>query len=195
MQNIFIIGGCSTTEDHLSSCLKFDTKDVKWKEVAAMNEAKAFAACAVFKGRVVVSGGKHGLFREHILRTVVEYDHVSEKWSRLPNMIKRRFGHSSVAINNKLFVVGSFRGNQSETCEVFDSTCKKFVFLKQKPNLSTFKFVGCVETFSIGSKLIRPRNESATFICYDVENEEWSVEPFEVAFGTKGFSCTVVPKM
>ena len=56
---------------------------------------------------------------------------------------------------------------------------------------------GVVQTFSIGSKLITLSlgYKSATAICYDVEKEEWSEEPFEVTEDRIRFSCTIVPKM
>ena len=113
----------------------------------------------------------------------------------MPSMIERRFGHSSVAVKNKLFVIGGSYGSGSETCEVYDSACKKFVYVKQKPNSMTFSFANIVETFVIGSKFFTLGNRSATAVCYDVERSEWSEEPFEVTEDRTCFGCAVVPKM
>ena len=60
MDRIYIVGGvCYQTYKATDSCLQFDTKNKSWEEIAKMNEARKFAACVVFQGNVVVSGGKN----------------------------------------------------------------------------------------------------------------------------------------
>ena len=100
-----------------------------------------------------------------------------------------------MAVNKKLFVVGGCFGNGNGTCEVFDSTCGKFVYIKQKPISMTFNVSSIVETFVIGSKIFTLGNRSAIAVCYDVERGEWSEEPFEVTEDRTCFGCAVVPKM
>ena len=107
-------------------------------------------------------------------------------------MNESRTNHSSVAIKNKLFVVGGF-GYGKETCEVFDSTCKKFVYVTTKPK--TMAFGSSIQSFSIGSKLITIGNRSATAFCFDIEKDEWSEVPFEATEDIAAFGCVVVPKM
>ena len=75
------------------SCLQFDTKQNTWKEVARMNHIRLNAACTVFEGRIVVSGGLKRNVGE--LKTVEVYDHSSDKWSDMPQMINGRHNHSS----------------------------------------------------------------------------------------------------
>ena len=193
MNNIFIIGGRIGNYDFLKSCLQFDTKVKKFKEVAAMNERRSSAACAVFEEKFVVSGGYRGFGNN--LNTVEAYDHITNTWSYMPNMIERRHGHSSVVNKNKLFVIGSFRGNGRENCEVFDSTSRKFVYLKQKSNSVKFRLGSQVQTFCIGSKLITLGDNSSTAMFYDVEKEEWSEEQLGVTEDIAYFGCTTVPMM
>ena len=154
-----------------------------------MNEGRIRAACTVFEGRVVVSGGYgNNVF---ITNTVEAYDHVADEWTYMPNMIMGRESHGSVAMKNKLFVFGF------GSAEVYDSTCDKFVALKKKP--STFKFNKTIylQTFSIGSKFVTFGYNSSTALCYDVEKNEWSEEPFEATYDYDigRYSCTLVPKM
>ena len=196
MDDIFIIGGRNRNHGKFfNSCLNFDTKQKKWKQVVNMNDVRSLAACTVFEGNVVVSGGRHGTYTVDEVNTVEAYDHVAETWSYMPNMIERRWGHSSVSYKNKLFVFGSVFGEEKEPSEVYDSTCKMFVYLKQKSNSVKFRFTHIIETFCIGSKLITLRDYSSTAICYDVEKDEWSEEPFRVIQNRIGFGCTVLPKM
>ena len=66
----------------------------------------------------------------------------------------------------KLFVVGGFR---KSTCDVFDSTCAKFILLKELPPHFQTHLDFPAEVISIGSKLfvldtVRPRH----VLFYDV---------------------------
>ena len=191
MHNIFIIGGMPYY--NINSCLTFGTKDNKWKKVQRMNEARIDAACTVFEGRVVVSGGYNG--EQDSLNTVEVYDHIADTWTCLPSMNETRYRHSSVAIKNKLLVIGSISGTGRKTCEVFDSTSKQFVFLKQKSNSFAYRFKHFFQTFSIGKQLIVLGNRSKTAVCYDVEKDEWSEVAFKVTGDISYFSCVIVPKM
>ena len=161
MDNVYLIGGPILWEN--SSCIEFNTKNLTWKEVAGMNEPRKHPSCAVFEGRIVTSGG----FRFERLNTVEMYDHLADSWSYMPNMIETRYRHKSVAIKNKLFVVGGI----TSSCEVFDSNSNKFVLLKQ--HLTFVNFVGnagCVT--SVGSKLVVFSEQAVLF--YDVKNHKWS---------------------
>ena len=197
MDDIFIIGGRKQNyRDFFNSCLKFDTKDNTWNDIATMKDVREGASCTVFEGKVVVSGGRRDfMFPNDNLNTVEAYDHISDTWSYLPNMIERRIFHSSVAYKNKLFVFGSAFGEGENSCEFYDSTCKKFVFLKHKSNSLKLSFTDIFETFCIGSKFIILRGDSAAAICYDVEKDEWSEEQLRATQNIICLGCTVVPKM
>ena len=47
----------------------------------------------------------------------------------MPSMINSHKYLSLVVVKNKLFVIGQ----GTESCEVFDNACKKFVVLKHQP--------------------------------------------------------------
>ena len=171
-----------------SSCVKFDTKRKLWKEINRMNEARAEAACAVFEGKVVVSGGYNN---DGSLNTVEAYDHVGDAWSYLPNMINARFRHKSVSIKNKLFIIGG----SSTTCEMFDSRCNKFVLLKPLPVSYINSLDRVNEVITIGSKLVVFGNECERVIYYDAENDAWSEETCGITNNLGSYSCTKVPQL
>ena len=110
-------------------------------------------------------------------------------------MIEGRSRHSSVAIRNKLFVFRSHDGKGSKSCEVFDSSCKKFVMLKPYPSTFDFSLSFVAETFSIGNKLITIGHTSSTALFYDVEKDEWSEETLNLTNYKHDFSCTLIPQM
>ena len=134
-----------------------------------MNSARSHLACSVFEGRIVVSGG----YNREILNTVEAYDHVGDTWENLPNMIIGRDGHKSVAVKNKLFVMGGFFKN---SCEVFDSTNFIFTLFKQPKLDSKFYLRNPSEVITIGSKLFCLKRNIKI---YDLENDEWSEKPCE----------------
>ena len=73
MNKTYVFGG--RVEDFLNSTLEFDpnyTGNNKWKEVARINQARRGAACTVFEGKIVVSGGYDKNPRD--LNTIESYD-------------------------------------------------------------------------------------------------------------------------
>ena len=104
MNKIYIFGGLYIQNlEVIDSCLQFDTKDNNLKTVSEMLETRCNAACVVFQGNAVVSGGINN--DEHKLNTVESYDVFADKWSSMPNMLKNKYLHNSVVIKDKLFVI------------------------------------------------------------------------------------------
>ena len=168
MDKVFILGGSLS-----SSCIEFNTTTRKWRQVARMKESRRNSSCTVFEGRVVVSGNSSFLTAS----SVEAYDHIAEAWHDMPNMVERRHSHKSVAIRNKLFVIGGI----TSTGEVFDSNCKQFVLLK----LPTASVGDCLfyssAVVTSGNKLVIFSNRKNNILFYDVENDEFSDEECEAA--------------
>ena len=188
MDEIFIFGGCEGTLWHLeaySSCLQFDTKGYKWKEVAEMNEARIDAACVVFEERILISGGWDISLNR--LNTVESYDVLSNTCTQMPNMIERRRGHRLIVVKNKLFVFG---GCTTVTCEVFDNNSKTFVAFNS-PSI-----IGYNKSLSIGSKIIifqTRKEDNSSILSYDVHENKWSDELCEVTKNLTHYSCVMIP--
>ena len=189
MDKIFVIGGYKRSSfSSTNSCITFNTYDCKWKKVASMREVREFAGCAVFEGRVVVSGGRNG---RNVLNTVEAYDHVADLWSKLPNMLQERYCHKSVSVNNKMFVVEGCTAN----CEVYDSFSNKFVSLKSAPQ-STLPQVSCLysQVVPIGSQILIFRSREKVVLIYDVDNDTWSEKSFQIMEHFTGLSIAKVPQ-
>ena len=188
---MYIFGGFNKGS-LLASSLVFDPNCAsiyKWKEVSRMNEARRFAACAVFEGKIIVSGGCN-IYLRNELNTVESYDVIGNEWSPMANMINNIHHHSLVAVKNKLFVIG----RATNTCEVYDSACKQFVALRSNPfiNLGYIKKV-----IRIGSKIFAFRNDRSSSLaavsCYDVKRNTWSTISFKVAENLVGYSIANIP--
>ena len=79
----------------------------------------------------------------------------------MPNMISGKRDHSLVVANEKLFAIGFSNYN----CEVYDSSCGKFVALKSPPLTSrTFGKV-----VSIGGTTIIIQGRVSHLVCFDVD--------------------------
>ena len=180
MGKVYVVGGrYSKVFKNTNSCLRFDTKDSSWKEVAVINEARSSAACAVFEGRIIVSGGIDNNYDE--LNSVEYYDFVADLWIPMSSMIEERSHHSLVVVKSKLFAV------RDETCEVFDSTCKTFVALK--PSIVFY----AQQALSIGSKIFIFQNDTSYTVVYDVDNNSWSKASCEATYNVVDYSCAAVP--
>ena len=186
INKIFIIGGCAYNSDRTfgttSSCLEFNTKDNNFKEISKMNVARESAACVVFQGNIVVSGGFDANNNE--LNTVESYDVFADKWTSLPNMLKSKSFHSLVVVKDKMFAFG----HGTESCEVFDNVCNKFIALKHQPSITFSKSV------SIGNKILIFQENRSSITYYDVDKDEWSEESCEITKHLENFSLTKLPQ-
>ena len=179
----------------LNYCAQFDTTTFNFKEIAQMKEERSSAACAVFEEKVVVSGGTYhdhrpyGLHTRH-LDTVESYDFLPNKWSKMPSMVVERWDHVIVAVKSKLFVIEG----KSDTCEVYDSVCKKFVVFK-----SIVLDLNYANAIPIGNEICAFQNDSKVVIIYDAEKGVWyegefQEGEFQITKYIKDFSCIKLPR-
>ena len=188
MDRIVIIGGCFGDKT-TNLCSQFDPKERSCKIMAAMNEARYCASCAVFDGRIVVAGGQN-FEEDYRLDTVESYDFFADKWTQMPDMYGEKVGHSLVAVRNKLFVIDY----DPDTCEVFDKTSGKFVALE-----SPFGY-RLDAAISIGNKIVIIESyETETHVCYDVNKDEWYEESndkewCEITKNLRITSCVKIPR-
>ena len=157
MKELFVLGGCCGVE--LASCLKYNFRHNKWSYIRNMKVERFHAACTVFEGKIVMSGGRD-------LKSVEAYDHHEDKWTYLPDMIETRCGHSAVTLGNKIFVIG---GLYTLSWEVFDGKTRKFSIVNQIIELQHSYYHGgcCIgdKIISVGSSV----NKMYNFALYDVK--------------------------
>ena len=105
-------------------------------------------------------------------------------------MIQRRYCHKSVAVKNKLYLVG---GNLAKTCEVFNSITNKFCFLKQPKKISNSSLNYPTEVIAIGSKLNFFFDTTGTVKVYDFDSGKWSENTCNATKKLMFFSCVKLP--
>ena len=111
----------------------YDINISKSNKIADLNLARHGVACAVFEGKIVVTGG-YDYKQGTELKSVEAYDYYDNKWTYLPDMIEERYGHASVSMGDKMFVID---GKLTASCEVFESFSRKFSAIKSEIKLSS----------------------------------------------------------
>ena len=196
MSKIFIIGGfCKKVIT--PSCSMLDTSDYKMSKAQNMKLERLSPACAVFRGNVVVSGGRD---TRDFSNTVEVYNLSSDTWSYMPSMKEPRYHHSLVAMRNKMFVVGG-HGREGDmwhllsSCEVYDARSEMFSFLKKTPTSFTFNIRNTDAAVSMGCRVVIFGRNSKTTALYDVDKDEWSEVRFKATRYSTNLACLKLPQI
>ena len=158
-------------------------------------KARFVAACTVFEGKVVVSGGYYDNsyfdgFNEDSddgdLKSVESCNYYENKWTYLPDMIEERDLHASVSMGNKIFVIGGF---STSNCEVFDSTSKKFTSIKclKKTCHGSFQAV-CLDNILVVFNIPINSGKGQIYV-YDTESNEYLAVNGKISEKLVGVSC------
>ena len=78
-------------DEDLKSCFVYNMKNDRWSEIADMNEERFEAACTVYEGKNIASGGSGKSVEAYEDLILVEaYDYYKNDWNYLPGMIERQ---------------------------------------------------------------------------------------------------------
>ena len=167
--------------------LKYNIKTLQWSNIANQNFYRKAASCAIFEGKIVVSGGVNS-------RIVEEYDYYEDCWTLLPRMNEKRENHGAVSMGNKMFVIGGWK---NLTCEVFDSSSRKFTNI-QKMFLVNNLDVESNSVFGIGGKITVFFERAHSVVnkliqTYDVLENKWYLEDDFIGDIDYVISCSKLP--
>ena len=170
MNKLYMLGGRSVFNS--SECTMYDPETKQLTRMERMQRTRTHHSCVVFAGKIVVTGG----LRWFETRGSVEaYDHFENKWSYMPDLLERRFGHGSVAIGNKLYVIG---GVDTESSEVFDYISNNFTLIKPLPLSYWSDHYDLVSFFRVKDKIIvkydAEDKEVDNIFIYDTKENKWS---------------------
>ena len=196
MDTLFVFGGYfyqyknnnalyKTTIDEITNqCLKFHTKEKRWKKVCGMYDVRSYSACAVFQGNIVVAGGFDA--SQRFLDTVESYDVFADKWTTMPSMIHGKCRPSLAVVKNKLFAIGHGADHTTSHCEVLDNERNQFVVLAR----FRIRFDNAI---SVGNKILVFNSKRPYVLFYDVDKNESFEEPFETTRSLVTFSSVKIP--
>ena len=188
---MYVFGGCD--DFVLKTCLKYDTTTSKWTNIADMNICRESGSSTVFEGKIIVSGGQNNTG----LKSVEAYDHHENKWNHLPNMIEERCRHGAVSMGNKMFVIGGYKNSTwSLTCEIFDSSSRKFTSIKKMVRLYNLNYSD-TSVVSIGYKVLffysTSCNANNNFQVFDVLKDQWCLMENDFIEAKHYISCSKLP--
>ena len=189
INNIYVIGGEDDNGNFNNSCFRFDTKNNKKKEIIGMLESRIDAACAIFEGRIVVSGG----FETEMTSTksVEVYDHISDAWSLMPSLVNYHVRYSLIAIKSKLFVIG--QSGKRSPYEVYDKTTNVFSAIKSyTPFNSPFRYISAT---SIGNKIAIFGVKESKIAFYCTDTDRWYEKSCDDLKLNNYTSCIKIPQM
>ena len=175
MDNLYVTGGADENDnDDTHYFVTYDPKTAHLTRLKDMLLARSHHSCVVFAGKIVVTGGLPWI---ETRGSVEAYDYFENKWSYMPDLIKGRDGHGSVAMGNKLYVIG---GINTRNSEVFDYISKKFTLIKPMPlNYEYDDFVdNKFLSFRVKDKVIvkydtKDKDKNNIYI-YDTKEDKWS---------------------
>ena len=179
---LYVIGGNDSSRT-LSSMDMFDPNTGEWVSKNAMPTDRGLLACASIDGKIYVMGGLRGLTSNLDyggLSTVEVYNTTNDTWTQLADMPTKRWGHSAVALNGKIYVFGGRSVSTPYTSvEMYDPQTNTWT---TKSNMPTARY--CLTTclfydnifaiggwYNSGSGPIYNKVE-----VYNPANDEWKTE-------------------
>ncbi len=98
---LYAAGGASATDDTLQRLEIYNLRRDRWTVGAKMPTGRNHVGAAIFKGGLVVTGGRPGPVNGG-MTTVERYDPVRDRWSALPDLSTARSGHATVTVGGRL---------------------------------------------------------------------------------------------
>ena len=169
-------------------CIIYHPRTNTWERKAAKKYFRRGASFAVFGGKIVASGG----FNFDKLNEVEVYDHCSDEWSPMPDMLESRSNHASIGIKNKLYMIG---GAYDSRCEVFDIFSQMFTRILPETTIYDYNSFN-TECITVGNKIVVFSSLYYRTAVFNVEKEEWSnVKDFKTKQKGSSYLCLKVPKV
>ena len=177
---IYCVGGAIESNDNKYEIndkvweMSLNEPDLKWNEVASMNDKREVMGAAIFKNCLVVAGGYDG--KSHLSSTEVFIPQLNV-WQYITSMNQARSGNALVECKNKLYVIGGWGGNYLSSVEcISDLKAEwKYVASMNEPR-RWLAAVNCNDAiYVIGGKSGDKNDKRLKSVeKYDPETDEWS---------------------
>jgi len=117
---IYAIGGTERGDSPSNAVEEYDPATDIWRSRAPMPTARygLAAAEATLSGKIYAIGGEYRNGRIQYLRTVEEYDPVTDSWCSRAPMPTPRYFHAAVAEGSRLYVLGGYNSDVGDLAVV-----------------------------------------------------------------------------
>ena len=178
---VFVGGGYQNFFEALDKCEIYSFETCEWTKVSSMNTKRLELTLTYFQGKIWAIGGYNKLNgTEAWLDTIETFDITQNKWTTSHLKLQtKRCGHSTVAYDKKLFVIGGASERHIiSSVEVYSSKTNQFSFVANM-NFPRSNFGCCIvdsSLYVIGG-LLNLKNSTDTVEIYDFERNEWKSGP------------------
>jgi N-acetylneuraminic acid mutarotase len=182
---LYVIGGTDGSKV-LSTMDMFDPNTCEWVPKNSMPTDRELLASASIDGKIYVIGGLRkvgGAFDYGGLNTMEMYDVLTETWSQLPDMPTKRWGHSAIVYNSKIYVFGGvtfFPTTVFKTVEVYNPQDRTWITKSGIMPTARYNLTACLldsNIYTIGGWLhsdFGPIYDKVEV--YNPETDEWKTE-------------------
>ena len=190
---VFVGGGYQKECGSLDKCEMYSFETCEWTETSRMNNKRVNFTLTYFQGEIWAIGGYNSLYGSDTwLDTIEKFDIIQNKWTTSHlKLLTKRCGHSTVAYDQKLFVIGG--GSERHvisSVEVYSSKTNQFSFVAEM-NIPRYNFGCCIVNLSlyvIGGCLDDETYTNKVEI-YDFKKNEWREGP-SLPLKLFDFACT-----
>ncbi|CAK1581947.1 unnamed protein product [Parnassius mnemosyne] len=163
-----------TTDNILSTVLKFDLHKREWEEIAPMGIARIQPGVATLGGRVYAVGGEQG---SQILANGEVYEPQNNKWSNIAPMKEARCEFGLTGWNGSLYAFGGWVGSDmGASVEVYDPINDEWTLSGRMPEprfgMGVVNFEGLI--YVVGGCTHTWRH-TRDLLCYDPAAGKWDV--------------------
>ena len=193
---IFIAGGEQQFNEEfkvLDKCEFYSFKSNKWHEIASMNTKRCTFSIVYFQKKVWAIGGFDDT-KKSPTNVIETFDLTKNRWTVSDvKLVNKRYGHSTVAHDNKLYVVGGndFRGILASV-EVYSGETNQFSYVTSMRMPRTMSKCCIINSslYVIGGSLHHfEEKPTKTVEIYEIEKGVWTEGP-SLPFGLTNFGCS-----
>uniref|UniRef100_A0A1A9WVH3 Kelch-like protein diablo n=1 Tax=Glossina brevipalpis TaxID=37001 RepID=A0A1A9WVH3_9MUSC len=95
---------------------RFDPREGQWYDLNSNTTCVPFFGLASYGRSLYCIGGGSNPYSNHCAR----FDVCCNKWETMSPMNARRWGHSALTVDNKIYVFGGWNGALVTTVELYD---------------------------------------------------------------------------
>lgn len=172
---LYVAGGTDEKAQLTTRLDVFDPVANYWTNRASLPTRLHHTAGAVLDGKFFVVGG---LQEREGLTSVVVHDPATDQWTAGPELPEPRAGHSVVALNDTLYVVGGTDGQNHFYGTVLTLKGGRWAPSSPMPHAVSSAFVAATTNaiFVAGGKATNGQS-IATFQRYDIATDRWELLP------------------
>ena len=127
---LFVAGGACSKVEATDKCEIYSTESCRWIEASSMNTKRCSFALIHFQDKIWAIGGliTNNKFNSDTIET---YDLSENEWTNSDiKLLSKRYDHSAVVHNKKLFVIGGIHNQKAlSSVEVYSSETNQFSFI------------------------------------------------------------------